>query len=186
MYNYTAVHRVNSAQLITHMYLAVAPDFQFSKCVCKSQNRKCVRNSENTIQNESVSHKIENVSVSHKIVMYRVFLRGADRGVLTMVCNGHNWYLVDYMLINCHGPLSKTEENSHRGIFWLTDISCVTYKHLRNLLQVLIFPLNHAIDKMSVSHANEIWKYIMNFILFQIIDFVFSYSCKSPPFHPKD
>ena len=48
-------------------------------CLCKSQN---------TIQNISVNHKIDNVSVSHKKVIYRVFLRGADRGVLTMVCDG--------------------------------------------------------------------------------------------------
>ena len=83
--------------LITHKFLAVAPDLQFPKCVCKSQNRKCVCKSQNTIQNVSVSHKIQNVSVSHKIVIYRVFLRGADRGVLTMVCDGPNWCPVDYM-----------------------------------------------------------------------------------------
>ena len=37
---------------------------------------------------------------------------------------------------------------------------------------ILIFmlPLDHAVDKMSESHANEIWKYIMNLILFQISD----------------
>ena len=59
----------------------------FKLCVCKSQNY---------IQNMSVSHKIDNMSVSHKIVIYRVFLRGADRGVLTMVCDGPNWCPVDY------------------------------------------------------------------------------------------
>ena len=53
--------------LITHKYLVVAPDFQFSNCVFKSQN---------TLQNVSVSHKIENESVSQEIVIYRVFLRG--------------------------------------------------------------------------------------------------------------
>ena len=77
--------------------MAVAPAFPFSKSVCKSQNRKCVCKSQNTIQNVSVSHKIEKVSVSHKIVIYRVFLRGADRGVLSMVCDCPNWGPVDYM-----------------------------------------------------------------------------------------
>ena len=59
-----------------------------SVSVCKSQS---------TIQNVSVSHKIENVSVSHKIVIYRLFLRGADRGALTMVCDGPNCWPVDYI-----------------------------------------------------------------------------------------
>ena len=79
--------------LKTHKYLAVTPDFPLSKCVCKLQNRKCVCKSQNTIKDVSVSHKIEKVPVSHKIVRYRVFLRGADRGVLLKVCNGPNWCL---------------------------------------------------------------------------------------------
>ena len=128
--------------LITHKYLAVAPDFQFSKCVCKSQNRKFVCKSQNTIQNVSVSDKKDNVSVSHKIVIYRVFLRGADRGVLTMVCDGPNWCPVDYMLRNYHGTWSKTEKNRHKSILWLTDVSCVTYRHLKNLVQGPVFPLS--------------------------------------------
>ena len=70
------------SDLITHRYLAVAPYFPFSKCVCKSQNRNCVCKSQYIIQNVSVSHKIENITVSHKIVIYRVYLRWADRGVL--------------------------------------------------------------------------------------------------------
>ena len=61
--------------LLTQKYLIVTPDFL----------------------NVSVSHKIENVSVSHKIVIYRVFLRGADKGVLTMVWDGPDWCQVVYM-----------------------------------------------------------------------------------------
>ena len=99
-----------------HKYLAVAPDFQLSKCVCKSQNRECLGNSKNTVQNVSVSHNIKNVYVSHKIVIYRVFLREADRGVLAMVCDDPNWCSVDYMSRNYRGTWSKTEENRHKGI----------------------------------------------------------------------
>ena len=80
--------------LITHPYLAVATKYQYSKYVW---NRKTVCKSKNTIQNVYVSNKIENVSVSHEIVIYKVFQRGADRGVLTMVCDGPNWCPVDYM-----------------------------------------------------------------------------------------
>ena len=83
---------------ITDKCLAVAPDFQFSKWVCKSQNRKCVFKSQNTMQNVSVCHKIENVSVSH----IREFLRGADREVLTMVCDGPNWFQMVYMKRHYH------------------------------------------------------------------------------------
>jgi hypothetical protein len=37
---------------------------------------------------------------------------------------------------------------------------------------VFVLPLDHAVDKMyvTVSHANEIWKYILTLILFQISD----------------
>ena len=122
--------------------MAVAQDFQFSKCVCKSQNRKCVCKSQNTMQNVSVSHKIENVSVSHNIVIYREFLPGADREVLTMVWDGPNWCQMVYMKRHFHWPWSKTEENRHIGILWVTDISCVTYRRLRNLVQKPIFPLS--------------------------------------------
>ena len=62
------------------------------------------------IVNVSVSHNIVNMSVSHKVVIYRVLVRGADGLVLTMVCNGPYWCLVDYMLRNCHGTLSKTSK----------------------------------------------------------------------------
>ena len=111
---------------ITHKCSAVAPAFPFSKSVCKSQNRKCVCKSQNTIKN--VSHKIVNVSVSHKIVVYRVLVRRADRLVLTMVCNGPLWCLVDYMLRNDHGTWSKTTKTGfrvfcdlHTFLAWLTD-----------------------------------------------------------------
>ena len=42
------------------------------------------------------------------------------------------------------------------------------------VILIFLLPSNHVVDKMSVSHANEIWKYIMNLILFQITDFLFS------------
>ena len=51
---------------------------------------------------------------------------------------------------------------------------------------IFLLPLDHEVDKMSESHGNEIWKYIMNLILFQISYLGFSLSCKSPPFHQKD
>ena len=81
----------------------------------------------------SVSHKIVNVSVSHKIVIYRVLVRGADRWVLTMVCNGPYWCPVDYMLRNGHGTWSKTTKTGLRVfcdlqtfLAWLTD-TCKIY-----------------------------------------------------------
>ena len=100
---------------IIHKCLAVAPAFPFSKSVCKSQNRKCVCKSQNTIKN--VSHKIVNVSVSHKIVVYRVLVRGADRLVLTIVCNGLYWYPVYYMLRNGQGTWSKTTKTGLRVFY---------------------------------------------------------------------
>ena len=42
------------------------------------------------------------------------------------------------------------------------------------VILIFLLPLDHAVNKMSVSHANEIWKYNMNLILFQISDFGFS------------
>ena len=47
------------------------------------------------------------------------------------------------------------------------------------VILIFLLPLDHAVEKMSLSHANEIWKDIMN--LFQMSDFG-----KIPPFHPKD
>ena len=126
--------------LITHNIFAVAPDFKLSKCVCKSQNRKCVCKSQNTIRNVSVSHKIENVSVNHEIIIYRVFLRGADRGVLTMVCNGPYWCLVDYMYRKLSWNLVKNRRKQAKGYFVTFRHFCVTYRHLRNLVQGPVFP----------------------------------------------
>ena len=42
------------------------------------------------------------------------------------------------------------------------------------VILIFLLPSDHAVDKISVSHANEIWKYIMNLIWFQISDFGFS------------
>ena len=49
-----------------------------------------------------------------------------------------------------------------------------------------LLPLDHAVDKMFLRHANEILKYILNLIMFKICDLGFSLSCKSPPFNQKD
>ena len=43
--------------------------------------------------------------------------------------------------IMVHGQKQK-EKNRHNGILWPTDISCVTYRHLRNLVQGPVFPLS--------------------------------------------
>ena len=80
--------------LITHKYLAVAPDFQFSKCVCKSQNRKCFCKSQNGHM-QSIPEEV-------------------DRGVLTMVCVNPYWCPVDYMQRNYHGAWSKTGKTGIR------------------------------------------------------------------------
>ena len=32
---------------------------------------------------------------------------------------------------------------------------------------IFLLPIDHAVDKMSVSHAKKIWKYILTLILFQ-------------------
>ena len=87
----------------------------------------------------SVSHKIVNVSVSHKRVIYRVFLRGLDRGVQTMVCNGPTWCLADNRLRNNYQPQLQRGITKILSILWLTDISCVTYRHLQNLSKFPIF-----------------------------------------------
>ena len=42
------------------------------------------------------------------------------------------------------------------------------------VILIFMLPLDHAVDKMSVNHANEILKNIMNSVLFQISDFGFS------------
>ena len=39
------------------------------------------------------------------------------------------------------------------------------------VILMFLLPSDHAENKISVNHANEIWKYIMTFILFKITDF---------------
>ena len=95
---------------------------------CKSQNTIWNVSVNHIIVNVSVSLKIVIMSVHHKIVIYRVLVRGADRLVLTMVCNGPYWCPVDYMLKNCHGTWSKTNKKGlqvfcdlQTFFAWLTD-----------------------------------------------------------------
>ena len=59
---------------------------------------------------------------SHKIVIYRVFLRGLDRGGQSMVCNGSNWFLADNIKKN---TLSNTAKKGHNKNFKYF----VTYRH---------------------------------------------------------
>ena len=87
----------------------------------------------------SVSLKIVNVSVSHKIVIYRVILRGLDRGGRTIVCDGPYWCLADYMLRNIYKTLSNTAKKRHNE----NKKYFVTYRHFLSDLQTLsIFFLN--------------------------------------------
>ena len=81
----------------------------------------------------SVSHKIVNVSVSHKIVIYRVILRGLDRGDRTVVCNDPNWCLADYMLRYNYQSLSNPARKGHnKSINYF-----VTYRHFLRDLRTL-------------------------------------------------
>ena len=131
------------------------------------------------IVNVSVSHKIVNVSVSHKIVIYRVLVRGADRLVLTMVCNGPYWCLVDYMLRDGHGTWSKTTKIvvfCVLSILWLTDISCVTYRHLLKYLNFPYFYLCHfehifdfALSVYFLCTNLSIWREKHNICIFAVI-----------------
>ena len=41
------------------------------------------------------------------------------------------------------------------------------------VILTFLLPLDHEVDKMCLSHANGIWKYIMNLILFQIVIWIF-------------
>ena len=91
------------------------------------------------IVNLSVSHKIVNLSVSHKTVIYRVILRGLDRGGQTMVRNGPNWCLADNITTKHCQIHIKRGITKILSILWLTDISCVTYRHLQNLFKLPIF-----------------------------------------------
>ena len=52
---------------------------------------------------------------------------------------------------------------------------------------ICLLPSDHVVNKMSVSHANETWKYIMN-LIFSSSNYWFEILMtvkKSPPFHPK-
>ena len=101
----------------------------------------------------SVSHKIVNVSVGHNIVLYIVLVMGADRLVLTIVCNGPYWWPVDYRLRNGHGTRSKTTElglrvfcDLHTFLVWLTDTCKINlncpYFYLSQLKNIFGFALS--------------------------------------------
>ena len=86
----------------------------------------------------SVSDKIKIVSVRHKITIYRVILRGLDRGGQKNFCNCPNWCLADIITTkHCQTQL-KRGTTKILGILWLTDISCVSYRHLQNLFKLPI------------------------------------------------
>ena len=58
------------------------------------------------------------------------------------------WYVM-VLLVPCglhvkklSWNLVRNRRNRHKSILWLKDISCVTYRHLRNLVQGPIFPLS--------------------------------------------
>ena len=93
--------------------------------------------------NPSLSHKILNVSVSHKMVIYRVLVRGADRLVLIMVCNGLHWCPVDYMLRNGHGTWSKTTKTGLRVFCDLQTFLARLTDTCDNYLNCPYFYLNH-------------------------------------------
>ena len=98
----------------------------------------------------SVSHKINLLSVSLKIVKNWVFLRGAYRRVLAMVCDGCNWCQMYYMLRNYHGTWAKTEEKKRALEYF------VTYIHFLLDLQT------H--DKIVLNDHNStkpVWTYIL-------------------------
>ena len=55
------------------------------------------------------------------------------------------------------------------------------------VIYIFLLPSDHVVDKMSVSHANLIWKYIMYLILFEnywFENYWFLKSYKSLAFHP--
>ena len=62
--------------------------------------------------------------------------------------------------------------------FFNAQIGSFGEKKMHGIFFAVIFifmlPLDHAVDIMSVSHMNEIWKYILNLNLFQISDLGFS------------
>ena len=91
----------------------VVPDPKLNtKCVCKSQNRKCVCKSE--------------------IVIYRVFLRGADRGALTMVLISPRWINSKEMIMELGQKQKKTGIrvfwDLQTFLAWLTDACEILFK----------------------------------------------------------
>ena len=66
---------------------------------------------------------IENVCVSHKIFKHRVLLRVADRDWQSVVCDGPNWCLADYLLGNYYQNLKNNYQISKKDYF-------VTYTHI--------------------------------------------------------
>ena len=61
--------------------------------------------------------------VSHKIVKLRIFLRGPDRDWHSVVCDGPNWCLADYLLGNYYQNLNNNYQLSKKDYF-------VTYTHI--------------------------------------------------------
>ena len=68
-----------------------------------------------------------------------------------------------------------------RTFAWLLRVSIHIYIYVESGEKKIMFypfavilnfllPLDHEVDKMSLSQENEVWKYIMNLILFQISD----------------
>ena len=82
------------------------------------------------------------------------------------VCYGSYWCLADYMLRNYIQTLSKIAKTELKSILSLTHISCV-FLHIFAVIQMFLLSSGVAVDKMCVSHENEIGIYILYFILFQ-------------------
>ena len=92
--------------LITDKYLAVAPDFPFSKRVCKSQNGKCVCKSHDIIQNVSVSHKFG-----------KCVCRSQNSHIQRSFVNGLQWFQLvtgGLHVKNHHGTCSSTKNRYKR------------------------------------------------------------------------
>ena len=83
----------------------------------------------------SVSHKIVNVSVSHKIVIYRVLVTGGRR---TSLDNSLQWSLLVPGGLHVNKWSWNLVKNRLKTILWLTDISCMTYRHFQNLFKLPI------------------------------------------------
>ena len=52
------------------------------------------------------------------------------------------------------------------------------------VILICLLPSDHAVDKISVGHTNENEIYVLYFILFEITDYKFLQSYKSPAIHP--